>query len=66
VSNIDGELTDEAGLSEHGKELLHGLMDTAIAFDGNWPGLAAWNAAVHREYGETTQAFIRRMKAARK
>lgn len=29
-------------------DVLHSLMDTASVLDGDWPGLAAWQASVGR------------------
>ena len=51
-------------LSDIDREVLHNLMDTARALNGN-ASIAAWNRAVKAEDGETTRAWLKRWKAAR-
>ena len=51
-------------LSDIDREVLHNLMDTALALKGN-AAIAAWNAAARVEVRETHTALVRRLKAAR-
>ena len=50
-------------LSEIDREVLHNLMDTALALKGN-AAIAAWNAAARVEVRETHTSLIKRLKAA--